>query len=359
MEELRPHRWDRIRSIFPAHTMQVYIGLGSTCNLNCHYCADIVHDGKTPWHDIDKLMAVIEQIKHHYRWKRKRVYNFLGGEPTLWSRMQELCERIKATDDGAVIVLGTNGTRTPRFWRDISPYIDEILVSLHVRQIDIEKINESLRVCVENGVHVATNVLMDKAYFDKAVWMANWLTEHGWTYYITMKPVETVLGSNVLQDYTDEQTRIIQQWGEDRQTSRLQACNAIRRVWRELDVDVYRFASADGEVCELNNFQAVSRGYDRLQGWHCFLNADKMSIQNEGLVAAGDTCDQGVVLGNFYDSDPATWDWSMAPVVCKRDRCVCGGDLDTHKFRDKADADAYARLIDARIAMRDQSVRLS
>lgn len=351
--ETRPEEYDRIASVTKAHSMNIFIGLGSTCNLDCHYCMPEVHDGMDPWHDIDKLMEVIAQIRHHYRWKRYRIYNLLGGEPTLWPRLVELCERIKAIDDGARILMATNGTRTPRYWRQLSPYIDQVLVSVHVRQIDIAKINESLRVLVENNVHVATNVLMDQPYFDKAVWVANWLTQHGWSYYITMKPVETVLGSNELQGYTEEQLRTIQQWGEDKQYARLEACWSIVTKPFELDEDLFRFMTADGQASVLNNFQNVSRGWDQIKGWHCFLNADKMSIQNNGLVGAGDNCDQGVVLGNFYKSDPATWDWTMAATVCRRDRCVCGGDLDTHKFRDKVDADAYAALIQQRLAEYD------
>lgn len=350
MEQGRPEKWDRISSITNAHSMNIYIGLGSTCNFNCHYCVESAHDGKSAWQDIDKLMAVIEQIKYHYRWKRKRIYNMLGGEPTLWPKLPELCQRIKAIDDGAQILMATNGSRTPRFWKSLSPYIDQVLISLHVRQIDIAKINESMKVLVENNVHVSTNVLMDIDHFDKAVWVANWLVDNGWSYYITMKPVETVLGSNALQPYTEDQLRIIQSWGDDKQHSRFRACLALATNPKALDEDVFRFAAANGDVCELNNFQAVSRDYDKLQGWHCFLNADKMSIQNEGDVAAGDTCDQGVFLGNLYESDPATWNWTMAAVQCKRERCVCGGDLDTYKFREKADADAYSQLILDRLA---------
>lgn len=350
----RSDKWDRIASITKSRSMNIYIGLGSTCNFDCHYCTPNSHDGAIPWQNIDKLMAVIEQIRYHYRWKKTRIYNLLGGEPTLWPKLVEFCERIKKVDESAVILIATNGSRTPRYWQQLSPVIDKVIVSLHVRQIDIEKLNDGFKVLVENGVEVTTNVLMDKPYFDKAVWIADWLTQNGWSYYITMKPVETILGSNRLQDYTDEQRRIIQEWGADKQFSRVDACKMLAGKEIAFNEDIYRFMSADGEVSNLNNFQAVSRDWDKMQGWHCFLNADKMSIQNEGIVAAGDNCDQGIVLGNYYESDPATWNWNMASMVCKRERCVCGGDLDTHKFRDEKDANAYSKVISDRLEEYDR-----
>lgn len=350
MQMSRPDKWDRYVSVTNSHSMMVYIGLGTTCNLDCLYCPKFVHDGKMPWHDVDKLMAVLEQVRHHYQWKRTRVYTMLGGEPTLMAALPDLCQRIKAMDDGARIQLATNGTRTPRYWERISPYLDQVIVSLHVSQIDIAQLNQGFKVLVENGVHVTTNVLMDQAHFAKAMHTAQWLTQQGWTYYITMKPVETMLGSNQLQDYTAEQREIIQSWGEDQQYSRMEACKEIAVGRKILDEDLYRFCSAEGEISDLNNFQGVSRDWDRLKDWHCFLNADKITIRNEGIVGTGDTCDQGAVLGNFYESDPATWAWTMAPVQCKRDRCVCGGDLDSHKFKHRSDADAYAKVIADRLS---------
>lgn len=352
--EPRPEDYDRLASVNASHSMNIYMALGTTCNLDCHYCPQHVHDGQEPWHDFDKLLAVLQQIRHHYRWKRSRHYNLLGGEPSLMPRLPELCERIKQMDDASRIILATNGTRTVKFWQRIAPYIDQILCSVHVRQIDIQQLNAGFKALVESGVHVAANVLMDIHHWDKAVATADYLTQNGWCHYITMKPVETMLGSNQLQPYTDDQRRVIQEWGEDRQYARQSACNALYPHELHMDEDVYRWQTADGRYSQLNNFQAVSRDWDKLKGWHCFINADKMSIQPFGQVASGDTCDQGVVLGNFYESDPTTWDWTMAPVICQRERCVCGGDLDTHKFKNQTDAEAYAAVICQRISDADR-----
>lgn len=341
---------DRIISTTGAHSMNIYIGLGTTCNFDCAYCPPHVHDGAVPWHDIHALMRVLTEIRQRYAWKDNRVYNLLGGEPTSWAKLPELCKRIKAMDDRSSIMVATNGSRTPRYWRDIAPYLDRSIVSLHVAQIDIAKLNQGFKECILGEMHLSTNVLMDINHWDKAVADAEWLTQHGWSHYITMKPVETLLGSNRLQDYSEQQLAVLANWGESKQHSRYEACRQLATPRSLPRDDIYRFATRDNAASNLNNFQAVSQGLDRMQGWHCFLNADKITVRTDGTVIPGDTCDQWPAFGNFLETDPRTWDWKVYPQQCHRDRCVCGGDLDTHKFRDAAAADHYARVIADRMA---------
>jgi len=343
-----PNQFDRIISVTGAHSMNIYVGLGTTCNFNCAYCPPHVHDGASPWHDIDQLMAVLTEIRRRYAWKHNRVYNLLGGEPTNWAKLPELCRRIKAMDDHSSIMIATNGSRTPRYWRDIAPYLDRCIVSVHVAQIDITKLNLGFRECILGGMRLSTNILMDIDHWHKAVSDAEWMIEHGWSHLITMKPVETLLGSNQLQPYTDQQLSVMANWDTSKQLSRRDACKALAKPRPRPPDDLYRFGSADGSVTDMNNFQAVSLGHDRMQGWHCWLNADKITVSTDGKVKPGDTCDQWPEFGNFLTSDPSSWDWRIYPQQCHRDRCVCGGDLDTHKFADAAASQAYGDVIAAR-----------
>ena len=336
---------DRIIGTRSSHTMQVYLSLGTTCNFDCAYCPSYVHDGAMPWHDIDKLMTVISEIHRRYAWKSHRVYNLLGGEPTNWSRLPELCQRIKEVDGDSSIMVATNGSRTPRYWREIAPYLDRAIVSVHVAQIDIAKLNQSFKACILGRMHLSTNILMDINHWDKAVSDAMYMTEHGWSHYITMKPVETMLGSNCLQPYSPEQLEIIASWGKEQQDSRRNKCLELASPRQLPEPEIYKFATSDGQISQFNNFQAVSRGLDHMHGWYCWLNADKISVHTDGSVRAGDTCDQWPTMGNFLTSDPRTWDWTISAQRCRRDRCVCGGDLDTHKFKNATSSAEYGRII--------------
>jgi len=344
-----PNKFDRIISAVEAHSMNIYVGLGTTCNFDCLYCPKHVHDGAVPWHDIDRLMAVLTEIRQRYAWKDNRVYNLLGGEPTNWAKLPELCRRIKAMDDRSTIKIATNGSRTPRYWRDIAPYLDRSIVSVHVAQIDIKKLNQGFKECVLGRMFISTNILMDINHWDKAVSDAEWMTAHGWSHYITMKPVETMLGSNQLQPYSAEQLAVISSWDRTRQNSRYAACRQLATPRTLPPSDVFRYADSDGALADINNFQAVSMGYDHMQGWHCWLNADKITVSTDGTVRAGDTCDQWPVIGNFLQSDPSSWDWSVYSQQCRRTRCVCGGDLDTHKYADAAASETYADIIRSRM----------
>lgn len=352
----RPDIYDRRISINKANMLNLFIGLGTTCNFACDYCPPWVHDGKLPWVDIDKLMPCLEQIRYQYRWKRERVYHLLGGDPILMPRVVELCARIKDMDDGSTILIATNGSRTPRFWRDFSPHIDRMIVSWHVRQADAETFNENFRIAVENGVHVAINVLMDTHHWDKAVRDALWFEQHGWAHYITLKPVETMLSSNRLQDYSREQLDFIANWDVERCCSRLAACREIGQIRRLPQDDIMRFATAQGDIAETTNFQDVASDWDMLQGWHCLAIADAIDLFEDGKVRNGSVCDQRQYLGNYFESDPKTWDWQMNSIICEKNRCVCGGDFDTHKFRNKADADDHLHAIAQALEAHDRSM---
>jgi hypothetical protein len=160
-----------------------------------------------------------------------------------------------------------------------------------------------------------------------------------------MKPVETMLGSNKLQAYSEAQRMVIAGWGKTKQQSRYAACQQLAPPRSLPNDDICRYATAALVPAELNNFQAVSHGLDQMLGWHCFLSADKITVRSDGTVIPGDTCDQWPAFGNFLTSDPSSWDWRIYPQQCRRDRCVCGGDLDTHKFQDAAAAAEYAATI--------------
>jgi len=79
----------------------------SGCNFDCPYChnPDLVRGAKTK-------PAIDEQQLNHFLSKRKGLIDgvvITGGEPTLQSDLEELCQMIKSM--GFVIKLDTNGSR--------------------------------------------------------------------------------------------------------------------------------------------------------------------------------------------------------------------------------------------------------
>lgn len=331
-------------SLDDKRSMSVCIVLSDICNLTCQYCTE---NGRThPWVDLEKLKHLIKKIVSVYTWKKSRRYIILGGEPTVWPELREFCKFLKEIDSLSIITLLTNGTRTSRYWKKISPYIDEVICSIHVSQVDVEKINENLKVLIENNVHTVAQILMDINHWDKAVSDAEWMITNGWANYTVLKPVETMLGSETLQPYTQEQLSYIENWSNDIASSRNEIVTKFQtKILDKSNLDNYGFITNNNQTISLMHTTIASKGWDSVPNWHCFLDFDKLSIHYNGTVKSGDSCLQGTIFGNFLKSDPNTWDWKMKPIVCQYQRCLCVSDFETHKFKFKQDADHHLQSI--------------
>lgn len=141
---------------------------------------------------------VADVLIEKYDFRDRFMFNLLGGEPTFMPGLIDLAKDLKRKSDKSLVRIATNGSRALSWWKKAAPYLDVVIVSIHSAQVDIEKLNDNFKVCVENDVILTTNILMDINHWEKSEMILNYMVKKGWSYNIEPKPVETMLGFNKL-----------------------------------------------------------------------------------------------------------------------------------------------------------------
>ena len=321
-------------------SLSIDLVLGNRCNFACSYCSSINYDGSLPWVDTDKIINLAAVIRDKMPYKRRRIYNLLGGEPTLMPRLDELLRGIKSVDPDAFIILTTNGSRTERFWSEISSYIDRCVFSVHLAQCDVDQIERNMKICVEKGAWVIANVLMDKAHWSKAVSACETYAAQAYAHCIYAKPVNTSIGSGILQDYTPEQMDWLLNWRAQDSAAKARCLDLLPDVedFKEDNYGIYE-PESDSWPYGGRHDHMIAVGVNRFRDWQCWIGIDSMLIDAKGTVKGGSACNLGKVYGNFYQDDPRGWDWTPQPTICQYHSCGCGNDLSARKFRNKTDSD--------------------
>ena len=298
--------------------------LGNTCNFSCSYCASFVHDGSIPWVNIDKVDNLIEQIRDNYQSKEFRLYNLLGGEPTAYPKLPQLIKKIKSIDPNTVIRIHTNGSRTPRYWKENCQYMDEVLISCHPEFINVKTTCENINILVENDVAISVMVAMSINSWDKCLDIANEVLEKT-NAPISMKPLQKVLGFEDRMDYTTEQEQVITNWNYNIPSSKNYKNEFVssRMKWK---------SSTTSKEIRVNNVnQLIVDKTNHWRDWDCYIGLDSLFIRSTGDIKVGSDCNPDYIIGNYLESNDVTW--PTKPIKCNYDSCFCGADMATRKFK--------------------------
>lgn len=142
--------------------------LGNYCNYKCDYCFPMLNSGtiRPPKLDSelkDNILHLINQVKTVT--DKKLLFNFAGGEPTLYHDFENLLTYVK--EYGYVSVI-TNGSRTANWWEGNKKFLDKVIISYHVEQANLEHIKNIIRI-LENNVSLSIHVMVDDLHFDKSI----------------------------------------------------------------------------------------------------------------------------------------------------------------------------------------------
>ncbi|MCB0367606.1 MAG: radical SAM protein [Bdellovibrionales bacterium] len=102
--------------------------IGKRCNFDCSYCADYLHDNKTPHVPKDKMIRLVDTLQGAYG--SNIMWSICGGEPTIIPYLTEVMAYIRKK--GAYdISITTNLSRKTDYFLELYPYLNNITASLH------------------------------------------------------------------------------------------------------------------------------------------------------------------------------------------------------------------------------------
>lgn len=285
---------------------------GNTCNHKCYYCFPGSNEGDQAWPDVEVVKKNLSHLLTYYENNGKPKSNLyiVGGEPTLWKGLEELCQYLKSKHD-VIIEISTNGTRKINWWKKNAKNFDHVEVSVHREFANVEHLIEVCDTLYDEGVFVNADALIDPKAYDECLDIVEKLktSKHDWPI------IAKVVHFDGRHRYTEQQleyfTETIKryptlEWFE----------STTRKALREIKI----YKDNDIIVVDNDNY-LITHGLNKFKGWSCNLGVDFIKIFPDGRITGN--C-QEKLFGNLYAPNfTEAYTPTIQPLICGREMCVC------------------------------------
>jgi len=293
--------------------------LTSNCNYACWYCHPTFHDNKNGFPDYKKAIKFVKTLKEQH--PSLIFIELVGGEPSLWPKLIDFCKEVSALDN-IVLQIGTNLSRTTRYWQHFAEQNLEnnvlFEVSHHSKLSDDELFFENLKILSQKH-YVNVSFMLDVEYCEKSINLYNKIIKENLNISGRFKPLRSIDGHNdgqFAQQYREYHYDIIK-------NLKLNNSN---------DVNVPELPE---KVFYLNNGNKVSVDLPSLivdkknsyLGWKCAAGSKRFVIESNGNIMPCGFVHQSlgnINQGNFQMLDDY--------ITCSINYCNCLYDVNTHKF---------------------------
>lgn len=290
--------------------------LGNTCNFECSYCPEGLHDGSVGWPSIEIVKNFITKVKLFQK-NKNLFFEFTGGEVTMYRHFEELMEFCSSLDIGVGII--SNGSRTLRWWREYGKALDHLCLSYHPEYADQDHYKQVAEIMApQAATHL--NIMMQPDNFDMC-W--NFAKECATIPDVTiaLQPLIVDL-KETMYNYTESQKEILKnQWSITSNTIKTRP----RHLYRGVMIKTF----SDGSRAPSSAHQFISNKTNNWKEWKCLAGVEQLVVDMRGNVMRG-WCAVGGVLGNIADPNLR---FPTDPVVCNSSVCHCNFDIMSTKFK--------------------------
>jgi organic radical activating enzyme len=292
--------------------------LGNTCNYDCSFCGDNIKNGSERWLDFEVYRSVCEQLMNISETENKKtIFQFTGGEPTLYPKLIELIEFIKSKNHHVNLI--SNGSRTIRWWQELADknLIDYLFITAHAEQkCDIDHIIELVELFVSNPTFVGVQCTALPEYFDIA------LLHHKKVYEKACCSVSLkLINSTTDLKYTDDQLKSVSKnsWIPSKR-------HHVKKKPNTQYSSKMRVTFSDSTVEVDLAHSLIAKKITNFFGWKCSIGIDYLNISYDKVYRG--QCRQGGIVQSIYD--PIKFQDSY--VTCFKNKCDCATDYHETKF---------------------------
>ena len=313
----------QIQNNQPSNMLRIEYMPGNLCNHKCHYCFPGSNEGNMPWPNIDLVKTNLSHLLTHYESQGKTKSNifFVGGEPTLWKGLEELCQHLKDNHD-VLIEMSTNGTRKINWWKQHAKNFDHVGVSVHREFANIKHIIEVCDTLYDLGIFVNADVLIDPHAFDECLDIVNILKTSKYDWPIIAK----VVHFNGAHKYSEEQLPYF-----DESIKRYPTLEWYTSTTKK-DRTQVTVVKDNNEIITTDSDSWLTRNkLNYFKGWECNLGVDILKIFPDGNITGN--CQQRILGGhNLYDEKfTSNFNPNIAPVICTKEICGCNEEIICNK----------------------------
>jgi molybdenum cofactor biosynthesis enzyme MoaA len=306
------------------------------CNFNCAYCfpGSVTNKLKYP-KNVDTVIKNFRILFNSYisnHNKNKFKINIVGGgEPTLWPYLSEFCKGIKQQHQ-VHIQLTSNGSRTLRWWRENTDDVDEVVLSCHQAEVDIENFINVADYLFERKTDVTALMLMDASAWDKCVDLIEKMKQSKNKWIIQAKEVVDAQGHDILS-YSESQLEYLKQ-PLKRTPDAEWIINNLHRFRIHESIALYDNGSA---IPALPNYYIIQQVND-FKNWYCNVAIENLVITHDGSVRG--SCQEQIFKNSNINLFSENFETQfnaelMTPTTirCPFQRCQCQPDTHITKWR--------------------------
>jgi len=198
---------------------QILWDLSRRCNYNCSYCWPYVHNKTDEFIPIEDIIETCERLIFEWAGGNEIRFNFGGGEPTLHPGFLDTIKYLK--ENNQFILVTTNGSRSPTFWKEAVKYINSVNMSAHFEFINKSRFIENLVIMLDHHDLVDSDhwievklmcppgKVKEAVEFKKEIEKMNRLNEIGANQRMkgdcSLVPIRQLEESGKLTEYTEEE----------------------------------------------------------------------------------------------------------------------------------------------------------
>jgi organic radical activating enzyme len=299
--------------------------ISNVCNYKCGYCFDGSNEGthrfKEDWNTVVDNLTYLFDYYRKNSIKKKFEISLLGGEPTLWKNLPEFCAKLKAEHNVSIMIV-SNGFRTKDWWERNACNFDQVILSLHVQEADIDHFIQVADCLYENNVVVTGLVMMDPTRWDECINAIEKLKASNNKWAINLQSLESTSKNTVV--YTPEQINFIKENSLIRRGHWFYLLKNIFKSYYYQKEPVATFAS--GETRKLSSNEIMLNEWNQFENWKCNIGIDCIFVGLDGNISG--TCGQ-ILYGetqnyNLYDAEfKSKFSPNIQPAICQQKSCLC------------------------------------
>jgi wyosine [tRNA(Phe)-imidazoG37] synthetase (radical SAM superfamily) len=343
------NRWPvKIVSTQKKEILEIIWTPSNVCNFNCRYCFPGANlgDHKSP-PDVNLIIKNFNHMLQKYKEKIGKTqvhFKISGGEPSLWKDLDKFIEGIKENND-VYLSLITNGSRTLRWWQKKGNLIDNVTLSFHAGEADVDHHIAVADIMYELGKKTTVLVLMDPTNWDKCIEKIEYMKEHS-KYNWFIQVAEVIEPDHVFAGHTkevDNHERLYTPEQKEFMKNSLKRMPGLR--WfvdnyylfkKEIRVFESIATLNDGTEESARPHYYINNNWNKFLNWSCDIGLELVFINWDGEIRG--SCGQKLYGNkwsyNILDADFADkFDPEFKSVICSINNCFC--QTDTHVTKHK------------------------
>ena len=319
------------------------------CNYKCRYCFPNSNTGE--YGSPTDLNLVTKNFNFLFKTYREQLgkthihFKIAGGEPTLWKDLSSFVNEIKKEND-VYFTLITNGSRTLRWWKENGNIVDNVHLSYHVAQADIDHTIAVADTMYDFGKKITVKILMDLTCWEKCFNAVEYIKKKSKNRFMitvaeVIEPAVNLLGRSkeiklVDLKYSQEQKKYL--------SKGLKRIPGIWWFWKNRHliklgkIALYESTATldSGKKINARTETYINQNWNNFKGWKCNIGIDRIFIDPSGNIRGA--CGQYLFGVDFYynilSSDfQEKFRLTHEPVICTKFNCISTPETHVTKFK--------------------------